>query len=199
MDDAQTILASANSALGVSRPHIGWSEQDPADWIAATKTALNELRATNPGGYGAIRGIGVSGHMHGATLIDAGGNVLRPCMLWNDTRSHKEAAYLDRDPAFREISGNIVFPGFTAPKVMWVKNHEPEIFNRIAKILLPKDYLGYWLTGETVSEMSDASGTSWLDVKQRNWSQTLLEKCGLTLDTHAPACGRNTNSRQVAR
>mgnify|MGYP000853047680 CR=1 FL=1 len=179
IDEQQNAVASANASLQVSRPHRGWSEQDPADWISATETVLDQLRASHPDALAAVRGIGFSGQMHGATLLDASDAVLRPCMLWNDTRSHAQASVLDGMDKFRTLSGNIVFPGFTAPKVEWVRQNEPEIFDRIAKILLPKDYLRFWLTGEHVSEMSDAAGTSWLDVAQRRWSGELLEACNL--------------------
>ncbi len=175
IDGAQSSVASANAAIEVSRPHSGWSEQDPLDWLGACEAALGELKRTHPKELAAVKGIGFSGQMHGATLLDASDNILRPCMLWNDTRSHEEAAILDADPRFRTLSGNIVFPGFTAPKIAWVKNNEPAIFDQIAKILLPKDYLRFWLTGEYVSEMSDAAGTSWLDVGKREWSDELLE------------------------
>ena len=107
-------------------------------------------------------------------------DVLRPCILWNDTRSHAEAAALDADPRFRALSGNIVFPGFTAPKLDWVRRHEPAIWDKVAKVLLPKDYLRLWLTGEHVAEMSDAAGTSWLDVGARDWSDDLLAATGLS-------------------
>jgi xylulokinase len=117
--------------------------------------------------------------MHGATLIGADDKVLRPCMLWNDTRSQVEAAQMDGDQQFRETTGNIVFPGFTAPKVEWVRKNEPEVFGKIAKILLPKDYLRLFLTGEHVSEMSDAAGTAWLDTGARDWSDDLLATCQL--------------------
>ena len=118
--------------------------------------------------------------MHGATLLDSADNVLRPCILWNDTRAHAEAAALDADPRFRALTGNIVFPGFTAPKLLWVKMNEPELFRRVAKVLLPKDYLRLWLTGEHVGEMSDAAGTSWLDCKRRDWSDELLAATDLS-------------------
>ncbi|MDS9468726.1 xylulokinase [Paracoccus sp. MBLB3053] len=178
MDEHQNILASAGAALTVSRPHDGWSEQEPADWIAATEQAIGALlRQIDPA---SVMSIGLSGQMHGATLLDAGDRVLRPCLLWNDTRSHAEAAKLDADPAFRAITGNIVFPGFTAPKVEWVRRNEPEIFAQTAKILLPKDYLRLWLTGEHVSDMSDAAGTGWLSVADRDWSERLLAETGLT-------------------
>jgi xylulokinase len=166
----------------VQRPHEGWSEQAPSDWISAAEAVLDQLSAK---GLGAVRGIGLSGHMHGATLLDKGDEVLRPCILWNDTRSHEEAAELDGDPMFRRVTGNIVFPGFTAPKLLWVQRHEPQVWGRVAKVLLPKDYLRLWLTGEHVSEMSDAAGTSWLDTGRRDWSDDLLTATGLARD-HMP-------------
>ncbi|RWM41238.1 xylulokinase [Mesorhizobium sp.] len=174
IDDRQNVIASGHGSLEVSRPHPGWSEQDPAHWIEACETAIAELKASHPKELAAARGIGLSGQMHGATLLDASDKVLRPCILWNDTRSHVEAAALDADPRFRRLTGNIVFPGFTAPKLVWVKNNEPAIFAKVAKVLLPKDYLRLWLTGEHISEMSDSAGTSWLDIGKRRWSPELL-------------------------
>lgn len=173
----QTVLAEATCALEVSRPAPGWSEQSPAHWVAAAETVLDALSAQ---GLGAVRGIGLSGHMHGATLLDQADDVLRPCILWNDTRAHAEAARLDADPRFRAVTGNIVFPGFTAPKLDWVRAHEPAIWDKVAKVLLPKDYLRLWLTGEHVAEMSDAAGTSWLDTGRRDWSDDLLAATGLS-------------------
>ena len=177
IDDAQAVVAEATAALTVSRPREGWSEQSPADWIAATETVLDALAAH---GLSKVRGIGLSGQMHGATLLDASDEVLRPCILWNDTRSHEEAAELDGDPLFRRVTGNIVFPGFTAPKLLWVQHHEPRIREKVARILLPKDYLRLWLTGEYVAEMSDAAGTSWLDTDRRDWSDDCLAATGLS-------------------
>ena len=174
IDDGQAIIGSASAALEVSRPHPGWSEQDPADWVRAAEEAVNGLKAELPGALAAVRGIGLSGQMHGATLLDERDQVLRPCILWNDTRSHAEAAKLDADPRFRKITGNIVFPGFTAPKLAWVKNNEPAVFAKVRRVLLPKDFLRLWLTGEHISEMSDSAGTSWLDVAARKWSPELL-------------------------
>ncbi|MEZ2128425.1 MULTISPECIES: xylulokinase [unclassified Sinorhizobium] len=179
IDGDQRIIGSANGALEVSRPHSGWSEQDPAHWIRATEEAVAGLKAAHPKELAAVRGIGLSGQMHGATLLDAEDKVLRPCILWNDTRSHVEAAALDADPRFRAITGNIVFPGFTAPKLAWVTKYEPEIFARVRWVLLPKDYLRLWLTGEHISEMSDSAGTSWLDTGKRHWSSELLAATGL--------------------
>jgi len=177
IDDDQAIVAEATAPLNVARLHSGWSEQDPGDWIVAAQTVLGTISAEND--LGGVRAIGLSGQMHGATLLDRAGKVLRPCILWNDTRAHAEAAAFDADPDFRQISGNIVFPGFTAPKLAWIKTHEPDIFEGTAKVLLPKDYLRFWLTGEYVSEMSDAAGTSWLDTGRRDWSDTLLAATGL--------------------
>lgn len=174
IDEEQKIIASAHAELHVSRPHQSWSEQQPQDWIKAAEAAITRLKAEHGAALSNVRGIGLSGQMHGAVLLDEQDQVLRPAILWNDTRSHAQAAQLDSDPQFRALTGNIVFPGFTAPKLLWVKENEPEIFTRIKKILLPKDYLRLWLTGEHVSEMSDASGTSWLDVAQRKWSTDLL-------------------------
>jgi xylulokinase len=168
----QAIRAEATAALEVTRPHDGWSEQDPASWLFAADRVMRELGAQAD--LSGVRGIGLSGQMHGATLLDASHEVLRPCILWNDTRSHREAAGLDADPRFREVTGNIVFPGFTAPKLLWVRNHEPEVFARVALVLLPKDYLRLWMTGDAVAEMSDAAGTSWLDVGRRDWDDGLL-------------------------
>ena len=121
IDGDQRVVGSASSSeVKTARPHPGWSEQDPADWIRATEEAIAGLKTAHPAELAAVRGIGLSGHMHGATLLDRQDQVLRPCIMWNDTRSHREAAALDADPRFRQITGNIVFPGFTAPKLAWV-------------------------------------------------------------------------------
>lgn len=177
IDDEQKILAEANAPLTLSRPHDGWSEQDPSAWIVAAEAVLGKL-AEN--GLGDVRAIGLSGQMHGATLLDGADQVLRPCILWNDTRSYKEAVELDTDPQFRTVTGNIVFPGFTAPKLVWVAHNEPQVFARVAKVLLPKDYLRLWLIGDHVSEMSDSAGTSWLDTGARDWNDDLLAATGLS-------------------
>ncbi|NTF43307.1 xylulokinase [Rhizobium rhizogenes] len=179
IDGNQKIIGSAHGDLDVSRPHPGWSEQDPAHWVRATEEAVAGLKAAHPKELAAVRGIGLSGQMHGATLLDADDKVLRPCILWNDTRSYHEAAALDADPRFRALTGNIVFPGFTAPKLAWVAKHEPDVFARVRWVLLPKDYLRLWLTGEHMSEMSDSAGTSWLDTGKRKWSSELLAATNL--------------------
>ncbi len=177
IDDAQAVVAEASAPLAVARPAPGWSEQSPSDWIAAAERVFDTLAASCD--LSAVRGIGLSGQMHGAVCLDASGAVLRPAILWNDTRSAAQAAALDADPQFRAKSGNIVFPGFTAPKLAWMRTHEPTLFDQTALVLLPKDYLRLWLTGEAVSEMSDAAGTAWLDVGARDWDDGLLAACGL--------------------
>ncbi len=171
-------IAQAHAELEVARPHPGWSEQEPASWIEATREALAALARQID--MAQVRGIGLSGQMHGAVALDSADDCLRPAILWNDTRSADQAARFDEDPAFREITGNIVFPGFTAPKLAWMAEEEPELFERIEKVLLPKDYLRLWLTGEHLSDMSDAAGTAWLDVAARDWSDALLAATGLS-------------------
>ena len=180
IDRDQRVLAEHNVPLAVARPSQGWVEQDPQSWCDAALVALTALGSKAD--CSGVLGLGLAGHMHGATLVGVDDKPLRPCMLWNDTRSHKQAGVMDADPQFREVTGNIVFPGFTAPKVAWVRENEPAVFDRIAKVLLPKDYLRLFLTGEHVSEMSDAAGTSWFDSKARGWSDQLLAKCGLRKD-----------------
>jgi xylulokinase len=198
IDADQAVIGSATSPLEVSRPHPGWSEQDPADWIAATETAVADLKAQKPAEFSAVKGIGLSGHMHGATLLDNRDQVLRPCILWNDTRSHAEAAALDTDWRFRHITGNIVFPGFTAPKLVWVKNNEPAIFDAVRWVLLPKDFLRLWLTGEHMSDMSDSAGTAWFDVAKRRWSADLLAVTELS-EREMPNLVEGTDSAGVLR
>lgn len=180
VDERQAILADATAPLDVRRPHPLWSEQDPADWWSAVDTVMTALRSQSLTSYGAVSGIGLSGQMHGATLLDASDQVLRPAILWNDGRSGDECELLaQREPKLSEITGNVAMPGFTAPKLLWVTKHEPEIFAKIAKVLLPKDYVRLLMTGEAVSDMSDSAGTLWLDVKKRDWSDAMLAATGL--------------------
>lgn len=182
VDSDGQVVGAADTHYGVSHPHDGWSEQDPADWITACESAVAALREQHAQAFAAVRAIGLSGHMHGATLLDRTDSVLRPCILWNDTRSSVEAAALDALPACRALSGNIVFPGFTAPKLRWVEQHEPEVFKQTARVLLPKDYLRLWLIGDAVSDCSDSAGTSWLDVGKRQWSEALLDAGHMRLE-----------------
>ena len=180
VDAAQNVLGETSVPLSEQRLHNGWSEQDPTSWCDAAVTTLRAL--AEQVNLSTVAGMGLSGHMHGATLVGADDQPLRPCMLWNDTRSFQQAATLDDTAKFRDITGNIVFAGFTAPKVDWVRVNEPEVFARIAKVLLPKDYLRLFLTGEHVSEMSDAAGTAWFDTGARDWSDDLLAACHLSRD-----------------
>lgn len=198
IDEAGGAIGSAERHYDAASPESGWSEQDPADWIAALEAAVDELRASYPEPFSHLRGVGVAGHMHGATLLDEQGQVLRPCILWNDSRSHFEAAELDATPDVRRLSGNIVFSGFTAPKLEWVRKHEPDIYTRVAKVLLPAAYLNYYLTGEYVADMSDSAGTSWLDVKQRVWSPTLLS-AGHMRESQMPRLVEGSQSAGVLR
>lgn len=178
IDDKQRVLGTGHGKLTVSNPHPGWSEQAPQDWIKATRTALADLN--HP--LDKVAGIGLSGQMHGAVCLDASDQVLRPAILWNDGRASAEAAELDDSPQFREITGNIVFAGFTAPKLVWMQKHEPQLFEKTRSVLLPKDYLRLWLTGEAISDMSDASGTAWFDPAKRDWSDALLSATNMNRD-----------------
>jgi xylulokinase len=197
IDERQRVLASETAPLSVQRPQPMWSEQHPADWIAATEAAMAALARSHD--LSALRGIGLSGQMHGAVALDRAGEVLRPAILWNDTRAHLEAAELDAMADMRRLSGNIVFPGFTAPKLVWMARHEPDLFDRVATVLLPKDYLRLWLTGERVGEMSDASGTSWLDVAARDWSPSLLAASGMRRDQMPALVEGSAPSGQLRR
>ncbi len=177
-DGARKLLASVSVPLGAQRPRPGWSEQDPESWWEATQQAIDALAAEHP--LDGLRGIGLSGQMHGAVCLDHDDHVLRPAILWNDGRAAAECVAMEAgEPRLREVAGNIAMPGFTAPKILWLKHHEPEVYARIDTVLLPKDYIRFRLTGHHVSDMSDASGTLWLDVSARDWSDDLLEATGL--------------------
>jgi xylulokinase len=183
MDEAGAVIDSAHEPLTVARPHDLWSEQDPADWWATTNNAVCCLDRDK---RKAVKAIGLSGQMHGATLLDRNENVLRPAILWNDGRSSAQCAALEADvPELGQITGNRAMPGFTAPKVQWVREHEPEIFARIKTVLLPKDYVRLRMTGEKASDMSDSAGTLWMDVGKRDWSDVMLDATGLNR-SHMP-------------
>ena len=178
--DADRVVATTSAALAVQRPRPGWSEQHPDDWWDATCRCLDDLKGRHASELSAVRAIGLSGQMHGATLLDADDRVLRPCILWDDGRSAAECIELERAaPSLRDVTGNLAMPGFTAPKLLWVRRHEPEVFRRTARVLLPKAWLRWTLSGEFIEDLSDASGTLWLDVANRRWSPALLEACGL--------------------
>jgi len=181
VDGSQHVVGSASTSLSVQRPHPGHSEQDPHAWWQAMLDAVDALGREHPDALSAVEGIGLSGQMHGAVLLDRTGTVLRPAILWNDVRSTAECVELEATfPALRQVTGNIAMPGFTAPKLLWVRKHEPDVFARTRNVLLPKAYIRYRLTGEMIEEMSDASGTLWLDVGARTWSDAALAATGLS-------------------
>ncbi|MDE2133188.1 MAG: xylulokinase [Alphaproteobacteria bacterium] len=176
-DDNDQTVAQASAPLTVERPQPLWSEQDADAWWRATVEAVRGLPEKQ---RHAVKGIGLSGQMHGATLLDKADKPLRPAILWNDGRSEEECLELERlEPHSREITGNLAMPGFTAPKLLWVRRHEPDVFRRTQTVLLPKDYVRLKLTGEKASDMSDAAGTLWLDVGKRDWSDAMLKATDL--------------------
>ncbi|MBG1232851.1 xylulokinase [Aestuariivirga litoralis] len=183
IDDKQKLIATASSPLKVSRPHPGWSEQNPEDWWKAANAVVKALRKQKPKAIAAVKGIGMSGQQHGATLLDKNGKVLRPCILWNDARSFAECEDILRDcPEAPAITGNVPLAGFTAPKLVWVRKHERKIFDQVAKVLLPKDYIRFRMTGTYGSDMSDSAGSYWLDVAKRDWSETVLKATHMRRD-----------------
>ncbi|OKO80737.1 xylulose kinase [Bradyrhizobium sp. NAS80.1] len=186
VSEAGAVVATAARELALSHPAPLWSEQDPDAWVDAATGAVDDLAARHPREVAQVRGIGLSGQMHGATLLGGDGRPLRPAILWNDGRSQAECVELEqRCPSLRTLAGNLAMPGFTAPKLLWVARHEPGIFARVAKVLLPKAYVRYRLTGEMAEDMSDAAGTLWLNVGRRHWSAALLQATGLDLN-HMP-------------
>lgn len=175
------ILAENTQNYEVFYPHSGWCEQIPEDWLAAAMRGLKELLQGQD--KSAVKGISFGGQMHGLVVLDKNDNVIRPCILWNDGRTEKQTKYLNEvigKEKLSEYTGNIAFAGFTAPKIIWVKENEPENFAKIVKIMLPKDYLAYKLSGAFCTDYSDASGMLLLDVKNRRWSQKMCDVCGIT-------------------
>ncbi len=169
------VIQKANAAYPCDYPLPGWSEQSPSLWWEGLKKCVADLTAGVTDAE--IAGIGVAGQMHGLVALDKTGTVIRPAILWNDGRSEKQTAYLNESigkEKLKSLTGNIAFPGFTAPKLLWMKENEPENYKKIYKILLPKDYLNYLLTGNYCSDLSDASGTLLLDVQNGCWSEELL-------------------------
>ena len=194
LNDANELVAQASSPLEVSIPQPLWSEQDPADWWSATNNAIAQLKASNAQDLAAVKGIGLSGQMHGATVLDEHDDVIRPAILWNDGRSGAQCEALEKlVPNSREITGNIAMPGFTAPKLLWMKQEEPALFAKVTKVLLPKDYLRLLMTGEYAGDQSDSAGTLWLDVAKRDWSDEMLAACGLNR-SHMPKLFEGTES-----
>ena len=180
VDETGKILNSVTKDYPLYFPQPGWSEQNPADWWKAVQHGI--LQLTEHTDKSLIRGIGVGGQMHGLVALDERDAVIRPAILWNDGRTAQETEYLNTVVGREKLSaltGNIAFAGFTAPKLLWMQKHEPENFKRIAKIMLPKDYINYRLTGVHACDYSDASGMLLLDVEHKCWSKEMLEICGL--------------------
>lgn len=183
VDGDQKVKGSHTHPLRVSSPHPGWNEQAPEDWWTALLAAMDALAASCPREMAAVKGIGLSGQQHGAVLLGRDGNVLRPCILWNDTRAAAQCGTFEhRFAQSRQICGNMAMPGFTAPKLIWVAQNEPDIFVATRHVLLPKAWLRYRMTGEMIEDMSDASGSLWLDVGNRCWSDGALAATDLTRD-----------------
>ncbi|HHR0843259.1 TPA: xylulokinase [Klebsiella aerogenes] len=181
LNEQGDVLATHTEKLTVSRPHPLWSEQDPEQWWQATNTAMQALGAQHA--LREVKALGIAGQMHGATLLDKQQRVLRPAILWNDGRCGEECMLLEEKVgASRQITGNLMMPGFTAPKLLWVQRHEADIFKQVDKVLLPKDYLRLRMSGEFASDMSDAAGTMWMNVARRDWSDEMLAACGLSRD-----------------
>lgn len=181
LDAAKGVVATAHEPLDVASPHPLWREQAPSDWWQALDRSMLRLKESHADAMAAVRAIGLSGQMHGAVLLDRSDAVLRPAMLWNDGRSAAECAALSQAlPALHQMAGNRAMPGFTAPKLLWVRAHERPVFERTSRVLLPKDWLRLGLTGEAATDLSDASGTLWLDVGRRDWWDDGLAACGLT-------------------
>ena len=181
MDSDGKILKTVSVEYPISFPKSGWSEQNPEDWYKGTIEGINKLLEDL--GDRNVEGIGVGGQMHGLVILDAEDKVIRPAILWNDGRTTKETDYLNNvigKDKLSEYTGNIAFAGFTAPKILWVKENEPDNFAKIKKLMLPKDYIVYMLTGAYVSDYSDASGMLLLDVKNKAWSKEMLDICGIS-------------------
>ncbi len=181
MDGEGTIQKIVSREYPLSFPHPGWSEQNPADWLRETKAGILEL--TEGCDKRQVAGIGAGGQMHGLVVLDENDEVIRPAILWNDGRTAEETDYLNQVVGTEKLSAytaNIAFAGFTAPKLLWMRNHEPEQFARIKKIMLPKDYINYRLTGVHCTDVSDASGMLLFDVQHKCWSPEMLEICGVT-------------------
>jgi len=180
VDDGERVIASSESAYRPDHPHPLWSEQDPEIWRAAMFATIGDLRTKAPRAIAGLRGIGFSGQMHSAVLLGRDDRPVRPAVLHNDTRAFAEARELDeKHPELAAVVGVKPMAGFTAPKLMWLARHEPEISAGVASVLLPKDYLRFTLTGEKRSDMSDAAGTWWLDEAQRRWSAAALAASGV--------------------
>jgi xylulokinase len=190
IDERGSVVASATKEYSLSTPRPLWSEQDPADWWEGAVASIREVLEASAIDPAAIIGLGLTGQMHGLVLLDRRGQVLRPAILWNDQRTGPQCERITETVGFERLlewTGNPALPGFTAPKILWVREHEPAIYAQVAHILLPKDYIRYRLSGEFATDMSDASGTSLLDIRRRHWSVEMLE--ALEIPAHwLPPC-----------
>jgi xylulokinase len=188
VDEGQQLIASATAPLAISRPRELWSEQNPEDWWVAVEQAVTELRRLAGPSWSGIRAVGLSGQMHGVVLLDEAGLPLRPAILHNDGRAFAEADELNRRlPAIGAIAGVPAMPGFAAPKLIWLRKHEPEVMDRARQMLLPKDYVRFRMTGSFATDMCDASGALLLDGAKRQWSPEIAEACGIDLSLLPPA------------
>ena len=180
MDEQGNIRNTVSREYPLYFPRAGWSEQDPRDWYRETMEGIRQLLADADRSQ--VQGISFGGQMHGLVILDENDEVIRPAILWNDGRTQAETDHLNHEigeDVLAEETGNIAFAGFTAPKILWVREHEPENFRRIRKIMLPKDYLAYRLSGAFTTDLSDASGMLLVDVKNRKWSDRMLRICGI--------------------
>ena len=180
VDEAGAVVGQVSESYPVAYPHPGWSEQSPADWWRAICAGVPRLLEGHDASQ--VRAIGVAGQMHGLVALDAAGGIIRPAILWNDGRTAEETRWLNDEVGtarLLDLTGNIAFAGFTAPKLLWMRAHEPEGFARIAHVLLPKDYVNWRLTGLLSSDPSDAAGTLLYDVGARAWSEPMCELCGV--------------------
>ena len=183
MDEKGAILNVVSEDYDVEFPHPGWSQQNPADWWAAVRRGIPALLAGHDASK--VAGIGCGGQMHGLVALDADDEVIRPAILWNDGRTVEQVRYLNEEVGVEKLlewTGNIAYAGFTAPKILWMRDEEPENYARIAHVMLPKDYVNHLLTGVYATDVSDASGMLLLDVATRAWSASMLELCGLTAE-----------------
>ncbi len=190
------VVSESRTPLSVLHTHPLWSEQDPSDWWSQTNGAVSQL---DPAARAQVRAIGLSGQMHGAVLLNKARKVIRPAILWNDGRSGAQCdELLRREPRAHALTGNLIMPGFTAPKLLWVKENEPQAWAETDLVLLPKDYIRLRMTGEAATDLSDASGTLWVDVANRTWSQDMLSACELSVD-HMPKLLEGTAPTGVLR
>lgn len=185
-DEDGTVVATTDREYPLANPDVGWSEQDPADWREATIDGITGILDDPAVDPDAIEALGLTGQMHGSVFLDDAGNVLRPAILWNDTRTTEQCEEIEERVGYDrliELASNPAFEGFTAPKILWVMQNEPEVFEATDKILLPKDYIRYELTGDFATDVSDASGTLLLDVGERDWSDEILETLDIPRST----------------